>query len=416
MASKNAEVLRRVEIFENVGEENLEKIGQMLKERRLSEGQMLFKQGDVGDSLIIVSDGRIRVFLQEGNAEKVLAFFSEGQVLGEMSLLTGEPRSASAVAVSDSRVLTLSKGDFDSYLSSDVGVMREMMRLIALRQAQTNVRLTRQRDTEVEATSTRRGKVYTVFSPRGGAGKTTVAVNLAVSFAQRHPDQTALLDLSLTFGHCALVLNLVPKASLATITPDSLARLDREGLEYYLVRHASTLKILVGSTRPEEGETVTGDHVKSAIDLLARQNSVTIIDTAGNFGESTIAAIEAADKVILVCTPELTTLRDVRECQRIFLDLIQVPKEKVFYVMNQLSSSKVLGVEQFEQALEQEMQVELPYGSDVPAKAAVRGEAFTQSQPGAQIAKAIERIAVMLEEEASPKAQQAERRGLFQRR
>lgn len=416
MASKNAEVLRHVELFENVAEEDLDRIGEMLKERRLNEGQTLFKQGDVGDSLIIVSDGRIKVFLQEGSEERVLAFFAEGQVLGEISLLTGELRSASAVAVSDSRVLTLSKADFDAYLSKDVGVMREMMRLIALRQAQTNVRLTQGRDTEVEKVSTRRGKVYTVFSPRGGAGKTTVAVNLAVSFAQRNPDQVALLDLSLTFGHCSLVLNLVPKASLATITPESLSQLDREALDYYLVRHASTLKILVGSTKPEEGETVTGDHVKAAIDLMARQNAVTIIDTAPNFGESTLAAIEAADKVIMLCTPELTTLRDVRECQRIFLDLIQVPKEKTFYVMNQLSSSKVLGVEQFEQALEQEMHVELPFGGDVPAKAAVRGEAFTQSQPGAQLAKAIERIAVMLEEEGAPKGQQPERRGLFQRR
>jgi pilus assembly protein CpaE len=263
----------------------------------------------------------------------------------------------------------------------------------------------------------RGGKVYAIFSPRGGSGKTTLAVNLAVTFAQMHPDQVTLLDLSLTFGHAALMLNLVPKASLAGITVDSLARMDREGMSYYLATHASTLRVFVGSSRPEEGEAVTGEHAKAAIEILKRMNAVTVIDTASTFSEATIAALEAADKVLLVCTPELTTLRDVRECQRIFSDLIHLPKDKLFYVMNQTFPYKVLAVDQFEQALEQQMDIELPYASDVPSKAAVRGEAFTQTQPGSNIAKAIDRIAKTLEEESSPaKGKQTERRGLFGRR
>lgn len=414
MASKFAETLRRVDIFENVAEAELEKIAGMLKERRYHENQMVFKQGDAGDALFIVADGRIKVFIQEGQAEKVLAFFGEGQVLGEMALLTGEPRSASAVAVSDTRLLALPKSDFDSYLASNVTVMREMMRIISVRQAEANVRLSRGAD-EVTEVRSKGGRVYTVFGPRGGSGKTTIAVNLAVSFAQLHPEEVCLLDLSLTFGHCALVLNLVPKASVAGISVDSLSKMDREGMKYYLVPHASTLRVLVGSSKPEEGEAVTGDHVKAAIDVLKRMHAVTVIDAASVFSEAIIAALEVSDKVILVCTPELTTLRDVRECQRIFTDLIRLPKEKIFYVMNYLFPFKALAVEQFAQALEQEMHSEIPFGSDVPSKAAIRGEAFTQSQSGSNVAKAIDRIAKALEAEASP-VKQPERRGLFARR
>lgn len=418
MASKNADILRRAEIFANVEETQLEKIGEMLKERRFRENQMIFRQGEVGDAMLIVADGRVKVYTQDGQAERVLAFFSEGEVLGEMALLTGEPRSANAMAVSDVRALALSKADFDSYIANNVPVMREMMRIIAIRQSQTNERLTRGSDVEIEMPS-KGGRVYTVYSPRGGSGKTTVAVNLAVAFAQMYPDQVALVDLSLTFGHCALVLNLVPKASLAAISLESLSKLDREGMNYYLVQHASTLKILAGSGRPEEGEAVTADHVKAAVDLLKRLHQVTVIDTASTFSEATIAAIESSDKVIVVCTPELPTLRDVRECQRIFWDLIRLPKEKVFYLMNHIFPYKVLGVEQFEQALEQEMNGELPYANDVPAKSSVRGEAFTQTQPGSSIAKGIDRLAKELQAEATAAAggaKQPERRGLFGRR
>lgn len=416
MASKYAEFLRQVEIFENVSEVDLDRISEFLKERRYREEQQVFKQGDPGDALYVVVDGRIKVSIQEGGVEKVLAFYGEGQVLGEMSLLTGEPRSASAAATADTHVLVLPKDDFDAYLGSNVNVMREMMRIIALRQAQTNVRLTRARDEDLE-TPSKGGRVYTVFGPRGGSGKTTLAVNMAVSFAQMHPDQVALMDLSLTFGHCALVLNLVPRATIAGMSLESLQKIDREGINYYMVPHSSTLKILAGSSKPEEGEAVTGDHVRAAADILRRLNAVTVIDTASTFSESTIAALEVADKVILVCTPELTTLRDVRECQRIFNDLIRLPREKVMYVMNQIFPFKALAREQFEQALEQEMDTEIPFANDVPTKAAMRGDAFTQTQPNSNIAKAIDRLAKTLEAEAAPAAaKQPERRGIFGRR
>jgi len=420
MAAKYVPFLQRVEMFDNVADADLEHISDMLKERHFRENQAVFRQGDPGSTLLILMDGRIKVYTTEGGTEKVLAFYAEGQVLGEMALLTGEPRSASAVAMGDVRVLELAKDDFDTYLSGNVNVMREMMRVIALRQQQTNIRLAREQEQAVDDTPTApkgRGRIYVVFGPRGGSGKTTLAVNLAVAMAQMHPEQVALLDLSLTFSHCALVLNLVPKASLATIAAENLAGLDREGMGYYTVVHPTTLKVITGSMKPEEGEAVTGDHVKAALEIMRRYNNIIVVDTASGFTEATIAALEEADKVILLATPELATLRDLREVQRIFTDLIQIPREKVMFVMNQNLPFKPLATDQFAQALEQEMDDEIPFGNDIPAKAATKGDAFTQTQPGANISKAIERIARTLEQEAAPPgSRQSERRGLFGRR
>ena len=79
-----------------------------------------------------------------------------------------------------------------------------------------------------------KGKVYPVYSSRGGSGKTTVAVNLAVALAQQNPEQVVLLDLALTFGHTSLVLDLQPRTSLASMGLEALSKFDRDALNHYL--------------------------------------------------------------------------------------------------------------------------------------------------------------------------------------
>jgi pilus assembly protein CpaE len=258
-------------------------------------------------------------------------------------------------------------------------------------------------------------KVFTVFGPRGGSGKTMLAVNLAVSLAKARPNQVALVDLSLTFGHCAMALDLVPKTSIAATSADSLSRLEGAGLEYYLSEHSSTLRLMAGARIPEEADMCTGDHVLAAINLLQRRFPAVVVDTAAVFNDATIVALERADKIILVCTPEFPTLRDIRECRRILFEVIHVPSEKIFYVMNNPFPFKPLALEQFVQALEQSIHEEIPFGGDAPSKAVNRGEPLVIAQAGSPPAKAIDKIARAFEAEMFP-PQTPERRGLFNRR
>lgn len=385
------DLLRTMDIFEALPSEELETIAQLLRERRLAEAEVLCRQGDPGDALFIVTGGRIRLSTTDpGGNEKVLTYFTDGQFFGEMSLLTGAPRSATATAESDSQLLVLDKEAFDELLASRAQIMREMLKVVSQRTLQTNQQLLA--DEPGNAVSVGAGHVYAVFSPRGGSGKTTLAVNLAAQHALEQPERTALLDLSLTFGHAAALLDLEPETSLAAVPSESLSDFDRRTLGQYLVEHSTSLQLLVAGTRPEEGELVTAAHVRAALGTMKRQFSATFVDCGSGFDEPTIAALEMADAVIVVCTPELNTLRDVRECQRVFGEIIRLDMKRVCMVFNHNQPFAVLGREQFEGALEQPMRFELPHAGEAAYKAANRGEPLVLASAGSPYSKAVDRL------------------------
>ena len=390
------DLLRTMDIFEALSSEELETIAQLLRERRLAEAEVLCRQGDPGDALFIVTGGRIRLSTTDpsGN-EKVLTFFTDGQFFGEMSLLTGAPRSASASAETDSQLL-----------AGHPEIMREMLKVVSQRTLQTNQQLLA--DEPGSTVSVGAGRVCAVFSPRGGSGKTTLAVNLATRQAQDQPERTALLDLSLTFGHAASLLGLEPETSLAAVPAESLADFDRRTLGQYLMEHSTGLQVLVAGTRPEEGEVVTAAHVRAALATMKRQFSATFVDCGSSFDEPTIAALEMADRILVVCTPELNTLRDVRESVRVFGEIIHLDNKRVSFVFNHNQPFAVLARDQFESALEQPMTYELPHAGETAYKAANRGEPLVLCSSGSAYSKGIEKIVRALVP-AEPKGQ---KRGL----
>jgi CRP-like cAMP-binding protein len=385
------DLLRTMDIFEALPMEELEPIAQLLRERRLMESEVLCHQGEPGDALFIVTGGRIRLSTMDpsGN-EKVLAYFTDGQFFGETALLTGAPRSATATAEIDGQVLVLQKGDFDQLLASHAQIMREMLKVVSQRTMHTNQQLLAEEPGSSVKVGT--GRVYVVFSPRGGAGKTTLAANMAVQQALEQPERTALLDLCLTFGHAAPMLGLVPERSLAMVPADHLSDFDRRTLGSYLAGHSSGLQVLVAGVRPEEGEVVSGAHVRSALATMKRQFSTTIVDTGSSFDEPTIAALEMADRVILIATPELNTLRDIRECLRVFNEIIHLDSAKLCLVFNHYQPFDVLTREQFEAALEQPMAFDIAHAGEAAYKAAAKGEPLVLSGRGSAFSKSIDKL------------------------
>jgi CRP-like cAMP-binding protein len=377
-----------MDLFEELPDTELAKIARLLKEQKVGENEVIFNQGDPGDALYIVLQGRVRIATTDHfGRERVLAFYGPGEFFGDMAVLTGAPRSASASASTPVRLLQLRKDDFDLLVTTNVAVMRGMMRVMVERQAALNTRLTQ----EVGATQGDvRGQVTVVFSPLGGAGQTILATNLGAALAELTPDRVVVVDLDLLFGHVAMLLDLVPRTALAAITPAAIRALDRDSLAYYLAKHAeSSLRVLTGTLKPEDSELVTGEHVRAMIDQLRRQFVHVVIDAGSRFSEPCLAAIEAADQVIVVTTPGLGATRATQESQRVLRDLLTVPAERVRYVQNQPSPYGKLSARDLADILGTERVMEVPFGGEEVSKAGLNGFPVVMSRSGNPASRAI---------------------------
>lgn len=260
------------------------------------------------------------------------------------------------------------------------------------------------------------GKVITIFSPKGGVGKSTVAVNLAVAMARARRGDVALLDLSLTFGHVPLMLNLAPRSSLAAANPDALRRLDLpENMDHYLMLHPSSgLRVMAGALKPEEGELVSAETVGIALQQLRRHFAYLVIDTGSQFTDPVLAALEASDMIFVLCSPEMSVLRDVRECQRIWGNVVRIPRDRVHYLMNNLFPFKTLSRGQLEEGMQQKLFAELPYGGDAAAKAVLKGETLIEARSGSPLARSIQALAAQLTAEGiKGGGKQDRKRGFF---
>ncbi len=396
MGTRAVDLLRRTDIFERLPEAELLQVAKLLRERKFAEEQLLFEQGDPGNALYVITQGRVKIFIADQfGREKVLAFLGEGEIFGEMAVLTGAARSATAQASTNLKVLELRKDDFDVLLANNVEVLKEMLRVVNLRQALTTQRLSQ----EASEGSAPKGLVTVVYSPRGGSGKSTLAANLAVALAQETPDRVVLVDLNLLFAHLPIMLNLTPRSSLAAITPTALTQLDRESFSYYLTTHEdSSLRVLVGALRPEDGETVTGDHVRAVVDLLRRQFVHVVVDAPADFRDPTLVALDLADRVIVLGTSDVrATLPALHECRRVFVEVLRHPAERFSYVLNHVLPYHATSRVEMERALGVTFAAEIPYGGDGPALAALEGHPLVSKLPTNPAARAVLGLAVELD-------------------
>jgi CRP-like cAMP-binding protein len=391
MERERLKLLRETELFGRVADADLESVARLMRDRRLRRNEVLFRQGADADALYIVRSGRLRVSASDQSGhEKVLAFLGTGEVVGEMGVLGGTRRSATVTASTDVDLLQLRRRDFDTAVATNPDAMRDLARSVARRRQATQQRVTHE---AAGGGGYREGLVTAVFSPQGGAGTTTLATNIAVALAQRTPDQVILLDLNLLFGHVPVLLNIVPRTSLAAVSAVSLRQMDRENLEFYLSRHAeSSLRVLSGTLRPEQAELVNGDHIRAALESARKQFRHVVVDLGRNFSEANLTSIEAAHNLLIVCTPERRALRNVSESQRIIRQVLRSPGDPMHYVVNHRSPYSNVSADDIEQTLGIELLASVPFGGDSVGRAALEGQPLVMRFPNSVSSRAIARI------------------------
>jgi pilus assembly protein CpaE len=248
----------------------------------------------------------------------------------------------------------------------------------------------------------RHGKIVTVFSPKGGTGKTVTASNLASALAKFEGRKTLLLDLDLQFGDAAIMLGIEPEKTIYDLVV-APGELDSEKLAGYTTKHLSGLDVLPAPLRPEDAELVTEAKLGRLLEVARESYDCIVVDTSPFFHGPMLATLDRTDELLLLCSLDVPTLKNLRLALQT-LELLSFPKQRIRIVLNRANSKVGMKQNEVESALGMKVRFEVPSDRAVPL-AVNRGKPVVLDEEGADVSKAIRSMAKNLfpAEEAAKK-------------
>ncbi len=235
------------------------------------------------------------------------------------------------------------------------------------------------------------GRVITVFSTKGGAGKSVVATNLAVVLAKRSDRPVVLVDADLQFGDVAVMLKLSPQHTVVDAV-SALDKLDLPLLQSLLITHEpSGVLVLPAPLEPAFADQIGATEMVRIVEMLRRFCSFVIIDTPAYFNDVVLGLIEVSDDVLLVAGMDIPNIKNVKIGLQT-LRLLNTPMEKLRLVLNRANSKVKLDVGEVERTLGIQAQSLIP--SDVVVPQAVnKGEPVVLSAPKSGVTQAMNQLA-----------------------
>ena len=210
-----------------------------------------------------------------------------------------------------------------------------------------------------------RGRIVTVFSAKGGCGKTTLATNMAATLADRGRRDVCLVDLDLAFGDVAIALQLFPAHTIADAGPLG-ENLDIGALRALLTPHSPGLTTLVAPVEPGSGESIPAGLVSRILEVLREHYDYVIVDTPPAFDDRVLAAFDMSDVVALIATLDIPALKNLKLTLET-MDLLNYPRERWRVVLNRADSKVGLAIGEVEKSLRTQIAAQIPSSRDVPA-------------------------------------------------
>lgn len=235
----------------------------------------------------------------------------------------------------------------------------------------------------------RDARILTVFSPKGGAGKTTMATNLACALAAEGR-RVVLLDFDLAFGDVGLAMGLQVKHHVGEAI-EMADRIDQAAFEGMLTKHASGVSVLAAPANPADVERVTPALLERLIDVASSIYDFVIIDTAPNLDERNLTVLEASDRVVVVTTLDVSAIKNVKVSLET-LRMLSFPMASVEVVLNRADAKVGLDPDQVASLLKAPIVVRVPSSRDVP-ESTNHGAVLVHDRPKHAVSTAIRDLA-----------------------
>jgi pilus assembly protein CpaE len=239
-------------------------------------------------------------------------------------------------------------------------------------------------DAQAEADAPR-GKVVTVFSTKGGVGKSLVATNLGVALADGG-HTVCLVDLDVNSGDVAIMLQLTPQRTINDLVGFN-GVIDAEGINSILTRHSTNLSVVAAPVRLDSLDQASVDDIGKLLDALRRMVDFIVVDTSGVFDDQALCALDRSDLIVLVGTLDIPSLKALKLATST-LEVLNFPKSTWKFVLNRADGKVGLTAEEYEKTLGLKADCSLVSSREVLA-AVNRGEALVSAYPGHINSKAL---------------------------
>jgi pilus assembly protein CpaE len=265
----------------------------------------------------------------------------------------------------------------------------------------------------IEQTRTRKAKIISIFSNKGGVGTTTIAVNLAVTLAKNFQSRTILWDLDLYHGIVAVATNVVQRRHLTDLL-NEIQYMDEDLFESYLERHESGLAILSAPFTPEFGDFVSAEHVTRILNVARERWDYIIIDNPSYFNEPTIAALRQSDLILLIGSLDLGTIKNIKACLMV-MEKLNFSKSRIKLVLNRVGREFGIYPKDIESTLKMPVFATVPADAKSVLTGLNQGVPAALSSPDSDFGKSILSLAAAISGEKGAKEETVKNKGIMGR-
>jgi pilus assembly protein CpaE len=266
----------------------------------------------------------------------------------------------------------------------------------------------------LDASELEEHQVIGVFSPKGGAGRTTIATNLALALQRETSARVALVDANLQFGDVGVLLNLNPK-NRSMLDAVEGGEPDRDITNSVVIDHSTGIRVLLAPPSPEGADLVTPAYLRRMVDYLHESHDFVVVDLPSALNDHSLAIMDAADQIVVLTALEITTIKNVR----LFLevaDQLEYDRSKIRLVVNRSDSAQGIRIADVEASIRRSIDGTIVSDGRLAVLAVNRGVPFVVSHPDGALSRDITKLARTLAGDAIAAKDKPNKRGLFARR